>query len=81
MTELGVLIQAFATDALQATVAPKVGSVLTPYVPEMRQGSLLNLAMGLAALSMNGMSGSMTFHIPRKITDRIEVEWSSNPIA
>jgi hypothetical protein len=79
MTDLSELILLTQTPSLTTAVSPNVGLVLREHLENMGQDSLLALALGLRAFHVPGASGALTIHVPRKLTERIEIEWRAGP--
>lgn len=64
-------------ESLLMTVGPHVGPALGVHLPKMGDASLFNLVTGLVAVTTAGIAGDLIIRVPRKVTDRVEVDWRS----
>jgi hypothetical protein len=67
-------------DTLVAVITPHVGPMLRERMPQMGDASLFNMVSAIVAARTPGLAGELTFRIPRKVNDRMEVCWRSAPM-
>lgn len=62
---------------LRGLHAQGVKDQLSLMVDQLGLASLFNLISAVRASQLDGVGGDLTIHIPRKVRDRIEVDWTS----
>jgi hypothetical protein len=58
--------------------AESLQAALSYLLAAIGPASLFNLKTAVEAARVDGVSGELTIHVPRKVGERVEVDWQSN---
>jgi hypothetical protein len=61
-----------------ALVEVSAHAALVDLLAAIGPASLFNLKTAVEAAQVEGVSGELTIHVPRKVGERVEVDWESH---